>query len=595
MKKGKYIKTFKLLLPYLWPKKRKDLRIRVSFAVVALVLAKIASVSTPLVLGSAVNSLTELSSGINLFMLVPIVLIVGYGVTTIIAFTFVQVRDALFSKVSQHSIRQISLNMFKHLHALSLQFHLDRQTGALAKYIDRGTKGIDFLLRYVLFNVLPTFFEIFLVSGILFYLYGPWYAIITLTTISLYSYLTFQITEWRNEFRKRMNQADNDISTKMIDSLLNYETVKYFNNEKFEFNRLDESLENYELAANQSRHSLSLLNVAQTFIIMLGITIMLVMSAYGIKSGDIDVGGFVVINAYMFQLYQPLNWLGSVYREIRQALTDMENMFSLLEVSTTSEDNLKDIPQSNIAEIRFENISFDYDVRRTIIKNISFNVPNGKKVAIVGPTGAGKSTISRLLFKFYDPKEGNIFINNININKISQSSLRKIIGVVPQDTVLFNDTIYYNIAYGNTGATKEEVISAAQNADIHDFVTTLPDGYETIVGERGLKLSGGEKQRVAIARTILKNPKIFFFDEATSALDTSTEKEIQKNLENVSKDKTTLIIAHRLSTAASADNIIVLDQGTIIEQGTHESLLLEKGKYFEMWGKQKPSQDFYKK
>jgi len=420
-------------------------------------------------------------------------------------------------------------------------------------------------------------------------LYGPWYAIITLTTISLYSYLTFQITEWRNQFRKRMNQADNDISTKMIDSLLNYETVKYFNNEKFEFNRLDESLENYELAANQSRHSLSLLNVAQTFIIMLGITIMLVMSAYGIKSGDIDVGGFVVINAYMFQLYQPLNWLGSVYREIRQALTDMENMFSLLEVSTTSEDNLKDIPQSNIAEIRFENVSFDYDVRRTIIKNISFNVPNGKKVAIVGPTGAGKSTISRLLFKFYDPKEGNIFINNININKISQSSLRKIIGVVPQDTVLFNDTIYYNIAYGNTGATKEEVISAAQNADIHDFVTTLPDGYETIVGERGLKLSGGEKQRVAIARTILKNPKIFFFDEATSALDTSTEKEIQKNLENVSKDKTTLIIAHRLSTAASADNIIVLDQGTIIEQGTHESLLLERGKYFEMWGKQKPS------
>ncbi len=589
MNKGKYIKTFKLLLPYLWPKKRKDLRTRVSFAVVALVLAKIASVSTPLVLGSAVNSLTELSSGINLFMLVPIALIVGYGVTTIIAFTFVQVRDALFSKVSQHSIRQISLNMFKHLHALSLQFHLDRQTGALAKYIDRGTKGIDFLLRYVLFNVLPTFFEIFLVSGILFYLYGPWYAIITLTTISLYSYLTFQITEWRNEFRKRMNQADNDISTKMIDSLLNYETVKYFNNEKFEFSRLDESLENYELAANQSRHSLSLLNVAQTFIIMLGITIMLVMSAYGIKSGDIDVGGFVVINAYMFQLYQPLNWLGSVYREIRQALTDMENMFSLLEVSTTSEDNLKDIPQSNVAEIRFENVSFDYDVRRTIIKNISFNVPNGKKVAIVGPTGAGKSTISRLLFKFYDPKEGNIFINDININKISQSSLRKIIGVVPQDTVLFNDTIYYNIAYGNTGATKEEVISAAQNADIHDFVTTLPDGYETIVGERGLKLSGGEKQRVAIARTILKNPKIFFFDEATSALDTSTEKEIQKNLENVSKGKTTLIIAHRLSTAANADNIIVLDQGAIIEQGTHESLLLEKGKYFEMWGKQKPS------
>ncbi len=589
MKKGKYIKTFKLLLPYLWPKKRKDLRIRVSFAVVALVLAKIASVSTPLVLGSAVNSLTELSSGINLFMLVPIALVVGYGVTRVIAFTFVEIRDALFSKVSQHSIRQISLTMFQHLHNLSLQFHLNRQTGALAKYIDRGTKGIDFLLRYVLFNIAPTFFEVFLVSGILFYLYGPWYAVVTLVTIGLYSFLTFKITEWRNVFRKRMNQADNDVSTKMIDSLLNFETVKYFNNEAFEANRLDQSLEEYELAANQSRHSLSLLNIAQTFIIMVGITIMLVMSVYGIKSGEINIGGFVVINAYMLQLYQPLNWLGSVYREIRQALTDMENMFSLLEVAPTTNDDLEDIPQSNDAEIRFENISFDYDIRRTIIKNISFTVPNGKKVAIVGPTGAGKSTISRLLFKFYDPKEGNIFINNTNVNKISQNSLRKIIGVVPQDTVLFNDTIYYNIAYGNTGATKEEVISAAKNADIHDFITILPDGYETIVGERGLKLSGGEKQRVAIARTILKNPKIFFFDEATSALDTSTEKEIQKNLENVSKGKTTLIIAHRLSTAANADNIIVLDQGAIIEQGTHQSLLLEKGKYFEMWGKQKPS------
>ena len=589
MVQGKYIKTFKLLLPYLWPKKRNDLKIRVSFAVVALVMAKIASVGTPLVLGEAVNSLTELSAGVNLFMLVPIALIVGYGATKIISFTFVAIRDALFSKVSQHSIRQISLNMFKHLHNLSLQFHLNRQTGALAKYIDRGTKGIDFLLRYVLFNVVPTFFEIFLVSGILFYLYGPWYAVITLTTIGLYSYLTFQITEWRNVFRKRMNQADNNISSKMIDSLLNFETVKYFNNENYEFNRLDESLEDYELAANQSRHSLSLLNIAQTFIIMFGITIMLVMSAYGIKNGEINVGGFVVINAYMLQLYQPLNFLGSVYREIRQALTDMENMFSLLEVSQISKENLEDIPQSNVAEIRFDKVSFDYDLRRTIIKNISFIVPNGKKVAIVGPTGAGKSTISRLLFKFYNPKEGAIYINNININKVSQESLRKIIGVVPQDTVLFNETIYYNISYGNTDATKEEVISAAKNSDIHNFISTLPDGYETIVGERGLKLSGGEKQRVAIARTILKNPKIFFFDEATSALDTGTEKEIQKNLGNISKNKTTLIIAHRLSTAANADHIIVLDKGIVIEQGTHKSLILEKGKYFEMWEKQKPN------
>jgi len=584
----KYIKTFKLLLPYLWPNERRDLRLRVSFAVIALVLAKIASVVTPLVLGASVNSLTELSSGINLFMLVPIALIVGYGIARIISFTFSEVRDALFSKVSQNSIRQISLNMFKHLHNLSLEFHLNRQTGALAKYIDRGTKGIDFLLRYVLFSTVPTFFEIFLVSGILFYLYGPWYAVITLTTISFYFYLTFQITEWRNEFRKRMNKADNEVSTKMVDSLLNFETVKYFNNEKFEFDRLDKSLEDYELAANQSRHSLSLLNIAQTFIITTGITLMLVMSAYGIKTGDIDVGGFVVINAYMLQLYQPLNWLGSVYREIRQSLTDMENMFSLLEISPTTQDVFGKMPQSDTTEIKFDNVSFDYNIRRTIIKNISFVVPNGKKIAIVGPTGAGKSTISRLLFKFYEPKAGVIYINNININKISQESLREIIGVVPQDTVLFNDTIYYNIAFGKTGASKEEVISAAKNADIHDFISILPDGYQTIVGERGLKLSGGEKQRVAIARTILKNPKIFFFDEATSALDTSTEKEIQKNLENISKNKTTLIIAHRLSTAANADQIIVLDKGVIIEQGTHESLLLHKGKYFEMWEKQKP-------
>ena len=589
MNQYKYIKTFKLLLPFLWPEKRKDLKIRVSFAVIALILAKIASVSTPLVLGSAVNSLTELSSGINLFMLVPIALVIAYGLTKVIALSFVEIRDALFSRVSQYSIRKISLTMFEHLHSLSLQFHLNRQTGGLAKYIDRGTKGIDFLLRYVLFNIVPTFFEVFLVSGVLFYLYGPWYAVITLLTIGLYSYLTFVITEWRNVFRKRMNKADNDVSTKMIDSLLNFETVKYFNNENFESSRLDQSLEEYELAANQSRHTLSMLNIAQTFIIMIGITIMLVMSVYGIKSGDIDIGGFVVINAYMLQLYQPLNWLGSVYREIRQSLTDMENMFNLLEISPPKDESLKVLTASNDTEIRFDKVSFDYDVRRTIINKVSFTVPNGKKVAIVGPTGAGKSTISRLLFKFYDPKEGNIYINNTNINNISQNSLRKIIGVVPQDTVLFNDSIYYNIAYGNASSSKEEVIKAAKNADIHNFINSLPDGYKTIVGERGLKLSGGEKQRVAIARTILKNPKIFFFDEATSALDTSTEKEIQKNLENISAGKTTLIIAHRLSTAANADNIIVLDKGAIIEQGTHQSLLLEKGKYFEMWEKQKPS------
>ena len=586
-KQKTYLKTFKLLFPFLWPNKRSDLRKRVSLALICLILAKVASVYTPLILGRSVDSLTELSSGINLLMLIPIALIISYGVARIASLTFEGMRDALFSKVSQHAIREVTLTIFKHLHSLSLQFHLNRQTGALSKFIDRGTKGIDFLLRYVIFNVVPTFIEIILVSIILLNLYGYFYALITIITITIYVILTFIITQWRVQFRRDMNSADNSVSTKMIDSLLNFETVKYFNNENHEFNRLDVSLKKYELAANKSRHSLSLLNIAQIIVIMSGITIMLVMTAFGIRSNDISIGGFVVINAYMLQLYQPLNFLGSVYREIQQSLVDMENMFNLLDEKSKVKDSLKQLNINNKTEIKFSNISFGYDERRTVIKDISFEVPNGKKVAIVGPTGAGKSTISRLLFRFYDPTNGSIYINDENINSISQHSLRKIIGVVPQDTVLFNDTIHYNISYGDPKASEDDIINAAKNADIHNFVISLPDGYETIVGERGLKLSGGEKQRVAIARTFLKNPKILFFDEATSALDSSTEKEIQKNLENISKDKTTLIIAHRLSTAAYADNIIVLDKGSIIEQGSHNYLLDLKGKYFEMWEKQK--------
>jgi len=586
-KQKTYLKTFKLLFPFLWPNKRSDLRKRVSLALICLILAKVASVYTPLILGRSVDSLTELSSGVNLLMLIPIALIISYGVARIASLTFEGMRDALFSKVSQHAIREVSLTIFKHLHSLSLQFHLNRQTGALSKFIDRGTKGIDFLLRYVIFNVVPTFIEIILVSIILLNLYGYFYALITIITITIYVILTFAITQWRVKFRRDMNSADNSVSTKMIDSLLNFETVKYFNNENHEFNRLDVSLKKYELAANKSRHSLSLLNIAQIIVIMSGITIMLVMTAFGIRSNDISIGGFVVINAYMLQLYQPLNFLGSVYREIQQSLVDMENMFNLLDEKSKVKDSLKQLKINNNTEIKFSNISFGYDERRTVIKDISFEVPNGKKVAIVGPTGAGKSTISRLLFRFYDPTNGSIYINDENINSISQHSLRKIIGVVPQDTVLFNDTIHYNISYGDPKASEDDIINAAKNADIHDFVISLPDGYETIVGERGLKLSGGEKQRVAIARTFLKNPKILFFDEATSALDSSTEKEIQKNLENISKNKTTLIIAHRLSTAAYADNIIVLDKGSIIEQGSHNYLLDLKGKYFEMWEKQK--------
>jgi len=586
-KQKTYLKTFKLLFPFLWPNKRGDLRRRVSLALICLILAKVASVYTPLILGRSVDSLTELSSGINLLMLIPIALIISYGVARIASLTFEGMRDALFSKVSQHAIREVSLTIFKHLHSLSLQFHLNRQTGALSKFIDRGTKGIDFLLRYVIFNVVPTFIEIILVTIILLNLYGYFYALITIITITIYVILTFAITQWRVQFRRDMNSADNSVSTKMIDSLLNFETVKYFNNENHEFNRLDVSLKKYELAANKSRHSLSLLNIAQIIVIMSGITIMLVMTAFGIRSNDISIGGFVVINAYMLQLYQPLNFLGSVYREIQQSLVDMENMFNLLDEKSKVKDSLKQLKINSKTEIKFSNISFGYDERRTVIKDISFEVPNGKKVAIVGPTGAGKSTISRLLFRFYDPTNGSIYINDENINSISQHSLRKIIGVVPQDTVLFNDTIHYNISYGDPKASEDDIINAAKNADIHDFVISLPDGYETIVGERGLKLSGGEKQRVAIARTFLKNPKILFFDEATSALDSTTEKEIQKNLENISKNKTTLIIAHRLSTAAYADNIIVLDKGSIIEQGSHNYLLDLKGKYFEMWEKQK--------
>ena len=586
-KQKTYLKTFKLLFPFLWPNKRGDLRRRVSLALICLIIAKVASVYTPLILGRSVDSLTELSSGVNLLMLIPIALIISYGVARIASLTFEGMRDALFSKVSQHAIREVSLTIFKHLHSLSLQFHLNRQTGALSKFIDRGTKGIDFLLRYVIFNVVPTFIEIILVSIILLNLYGYFYALITIITITIYVILTFAITQWRVKFRRDMNSADNSVSTKMIDSLLNFETVKYFNNENHEFNRLDVSLKKYELAANKSRHSLSLLNIAQIIVIMSGITIMLVMTAFGIRSNDISIGGFVVINAYMLQLYQPLNFLGSVYREIQQSLVDMENMFNLLDEKSKVKDSLKQLNINNKTEIKFSNISFGYDERRTVIKDISFEVPNGKKVAIVGPTGAGKSTISRLLFRFYDPTNGSIYINDENINSISQHSLRKIIGVVPQDTVLFNDTIHYNISYGDPKASEDDIINAAKNADIHDFVISLPDGYETIVGERGLKLSGGEKQRVAIARTFLKNPKILFFDEATSALDSTTEKEIQKNLENISKNKTTLIIAHRLSTAAYADNIIVLDKGSIIEQGSHNYLLDLKGKYFEMWEKQK--------
>ena len=580
-------KTIQLLFPFLWPKNHNGLKIRIVLAIVCLLLSKITNLISPPILGSVVDSLTDLTEGVHELTIIPIALIIAYGLSRIATKLFGELRNAIFSKVSQNAIRQLTLNTFAHLHSLSLQFHLNRKTGALSKFIDRGTKGVDFLMNYVLFNVIPTIIEIFFVAGILFVLYGFKYAVVTLVTILLYIYLTYIITQWRLKFRRRMNEADNMVSSKLVDSLLNYETVKYFNNENYEFDRLDNSLKDYEGAAVENEFSLSYLNITQTVVIITGITLMLSMSVFDIKAGAISIGGFVVINAYMFQLYQPLNFFGSVYRNIRQSLTDMENLFSLWSEKPYETNQNANLLQSTEASIRFENVSFDYDVRRTIIQNISFEVPDGKKVAIVGPTGAGKSTISRLLFKFYNPKSGSIYVNNQNIKEISQQSLRKIIGVVPQDTVLFNETIYYNISYGNPEASEQEIYEAAKNADIHEFIKTLPDGYNTLVGERGLKLSGGEKQRVAIARAILKKPSIFFFDEATSALDTTTEKEIQKNLEMISNNKTTLVIAHRLSTAADADNIIVLDKGKIIEQGRHEELLKLNGKYSEMWNKQK--------
>jgi len=580
-------KTIQLLFPFLWPKNHNGLKIRIVLAIVFLLLSKITNLISPPILGSVVDSLTDLTEGMHELTIIPIALIIAYGLSRIATKLFGELRNAIFSKVSQNAIRQLTLNTFAHLHSLSLQFHLNRKTGALSKFIDRGTKGVDFLMNYVLFNVIPTIIEIFFVAGILFVLYGFKYAVVTLVTILLYIYLTYIITQWRLKFRRRMNEADNMVSSKLVDSLLNYETVKYFNNENYEFDRLDNSLKDYEGAAVENEFSLSYLNITQTVVIITGITLMLSMSVFDIKAGAISIGGFVVINAYMFQLYQPLNFFGSVYRNIRQSLTDMENLFSLWSEKPYETNQNTNLLQSTEASIRFENVSFDYDVRRTIIQNISFEVPDGKKVAIVGPTGAGKSTISRLLFKFYNPKSGSIYVNNQNIKEISQQSLRKIIGVVPQDTVLFNETIYYNISYGNPEASEQDIYKAAKNADIHEFIKTLPDGYNTLVGERGLKLSGGEKQRVAIARAILKKPSIFFFDEATSALDTTTEKEIQKNLEMISNNKTTLVIAHRLSTAADADNIIVLDKGKIIEQGRHEELLKLNGKYSEMWNKQK--------
>ncbi|GAO98933.1 putative multidrug export ATP-binding/permease protein [Caedimonas varicaedens] len=544
------------------------------------------AICVPLLYKKSVDSLDlELKSSGLLFL--PLALILAYGAARIGAQLFGEIKDALFAKVEQRAIRKVALSAFRHLHRLGLRFHLDRKTGALSHIIERGTNGIETLLRFMIINILPTLLEIVLVSLVLWVMYDSRLAIITVITLLAYISFTLLMTEWRTNFVRQMNVNSSQANTKALDSLLNYETVKYFGNEEHEERRYDQSLEQYETAAVKTKMSLSYLNIGQGIIVSLGLIGVMMIAALGVMNKTLTLGDFVLVNTYLIQLYLPLNVLGFAYREIKMALVNMEQMFSLL----YEPQEIQDKPQASQlqvtrGEVIFDHVMFGYDANRKILDNVSFTITAGHTVAVVGPSGAGKSTLSRLLFRFYDVREGRIVIDGQDIRDVTQQSLRAAIGMVPQDTVLFNDTIYYNIAYGHPAAIEKEVIQAAKLARIHDFVMSLPEGYKTMVGERGLKLSGGEKQRVAIARTLLKNPKLFIFDEATSALDTTTEKAIQKSLREVSENRSTLMIAHRLSTIIEADEILVLDQGKIRERGTHQQLLLLKGVYAQMWHQQ---------
>ncbi len=576
------------LLPYLWPGRGfpdwREMRGRVVVAMALLTAAKMTNVYVPMLYKEAVDIL---SADVAAVVAIPVALLVAYGVIRVATVAFSELRDAVFAKVAQRAIRTVALETFRHLHALALRFHLDRQTGGLSRAIERGTKGIEFLLTFMLFNVLPTLIEILLVCGVLWALFDIWYALLTLGTIAGYIVFTMIITEWRLKYRRIMNETDSEATTRAIDSLLNYETVKYFGNEEHEARRFDQSLRRYERAAVRSKTSLSLLNIGQGVIIACGLTAIMIMAADGVIAGRLSIGDFVLVNTYLIQLYLPLNFLGFVYREIKQSLADMESMFALLGIGAEVSDRPDARPLVlGDGAIVFDHVDFRYDKRRPILKDVSLKVPAGKMVAIVGPSGAGKSTISRILFRFYDVDGGRVTIDGQDIRDVTQESLRAAIGVVPQDTVLFNDTIYYNIAYGRPAASPSEIEEAARLARVHDFVMGLPDGYQTRVGERGLKLSGGEKQRVAIARTILKQPKILLFDEATSALDTRTEKEIQQSLREVSAGRTTLVIAHRLSTVVDADEIVVLEDGRVVERGRHAELLDRDGAYAAMWARQ---------
>ncbi|MCG5241044.1 ABC transporter ATP-binding protein/permease [Azospirillum doebereinerae] len=577
------------LIPYIWPRDSVETRVRVVIAMLLLIGAKVANVYVPVFYKHAIDALTpgNVPGGV---LSIPVGLILAYGFARVTSLVFAELRDAVFATVAQRTIRRVALSVFRHLHALSLRFHLERQTGGLTRSLERGTRAIEALLRYALFSIVPTLVEIALVCVVLWTMFSGWFALATFVTVAGYILYTFFVSEWRIQFRRVMNDTDSVANTKAIDSLLNYETVKYFGNEEHEARRYDGALQSYEKAAVRSQQSLSLLNVGQSAIISAGLAVVMGMAANGIVRGTMSLGDFVLVNTYLLQLYQPLNFFGVVYREIKQSLTDIEAMVKLLSVGREVADDADAKPLAvDGAELRFEEVEFGYDSRRPILKGVGFTVPAGKTVAIVGPSGAGKSTISRLLFRFYDVNGGRIMIDGQDIRTVTQSSLRASIGIVPQDTVLFNDTVFYNIAYGRAGASPAEVEQAARLAHIHDFVMALPDGYQTMVGERGLKLSGGEKQRVAIARTILKNPAILLFDEATSALDTHTEREIQANLREVSRGRTTLVIAHRLSTVIDADEILVLEAGRVIERGRHLELLAAGGAYASLWARQQES------
>ena len=597
-RKGGQLKALADLMPYLWPKGRPDLRIRVVAAVGFLFLAKIAVIFVPLLLGRAVDALdAAMDGGLGTigFAAVPMGIIVMYGVSRIASQSFGELRDALFERVAQHAIRSVAVNTFRHLQNLSLRFHLDRRTGGLSRVIERGSKAIDFILSFSLFNILPTLLEIVLVTIILLERYSAMIALVTFGTVAIYIAYTMSITEWRLKYRREMNRSDNEAMSKAVDSLLNFETVKYFGNERWEADRFNSAMVRYGDAAVKDTVSLAVLNVGQSVLMGLGAIGVLIFAARGVAGGGMTTGDFVAVSAFMTQLFLPLNFLGFVYRQIKQSLVDMEKMFELLDVGSEVVDRTDaKALEVGAGAIEFDHVGFSYDPRRAILKDFSLRVAPGSTVAVVGSSGAGKSTLSRLLYRFYDVSSGAIRIDGQDIAAVTQDSLRGAIGIVPQDTVLFNDTIRYNIAYGRPDATDAEIVEAAKLASIHDFIMATPDGFDTVVGERGLKISGGEKQRVAIARTILKNPKILVFDEATSALDSRTEKDIQRSLRDVSRNRTTITIAHRLSTVIHADEIVVLDKGAIVERGRHEELLAMDGHYAAMWRRQQEAEEHQK-